>query len=433
MRSSPEASPQSSPAPGRPHPRALKKTGLRSPTSVSETSTRFGGSTTGSTRSLSDLVRTPVNAQPVGVRVASYNVRVDHHDDLGTAHEWSLRRGLVAASIRSLCADVVALQEPSPIQAADLQTDLGPEWGVSVGACDPRAWDAEPHVGPSDGQARDGNGFAWRRSRMQLLGSSHFWLSPSPEAPWESSEPAWGGSHYQRTCALGRFRDRETGAVIGVLSTHFDHEHDDSLSSGGSEARRQSAYLVMMRASQMHAEIAADVTVLCGDFNSFEDRAGATYAALLAAADGAFVDARDVPGCLEVDAGRGSASWEGWETNAWRRAVKGDQRYDQIFVSAETPVTRVAVHEERFAVPAGNTLAWAHASDHLPVVVDLLLPPHRYRLNHRLKQLPPKNAPKPKRSAKLYFCLAFMCLLCLFLGGMFFYLIHAQITENCNR
>ena len=102
-------------------------------------------------------------------------MRVDHHEDVGTAHEWSLRRGLVAESIRALSADVVALQEPSPMQAADLQADLGPDWGVSVGACDPMAWDAEPELGPGDGQARDGNGFAWRRSRMQLLGSSHFW------------------------------------------------------------------------------------------------------------------------------------------------------------------------------------------------------------------------------------------------------------------
>ena len=85
----------------------------------------------------------PVPPPPVptlGLRVATYNVRVDHTEDLGTVHDWPLRRLPVAASILSLGADLIAIQEPSPVQAQDLEVDLGPEWGVAVSSCDPDEW-----------------------------------------------------------------------------------------------------------------------------------------------------------------------------------------------------------------------------------------------------------------------------------------------------
>ena len=74
--------------------------------------------------------------------------------------------------------------------------------------------------GPEEGQARDGNGFAWRTDRMRLLSSEHFWL-PSR-------------SRFRRTCAVARFRaPRHT---LGILSAHFDHEGGDE-PGAGSDAR----------------------------------------------------------------------------------------------------------------------------------------------------------------------------------------------------
>ena len=67
----------------------------------------------------------------------------------------------------------------------------------------------------------------------------------------------------------------------------------------------------------------ADAVVVMGDFNTFEDRAGACYAALSARA--AFADVRTLA-AWEVDAGRQDASWEGWPANAYCRARKGNQR-----------------------------------------------------------------------------------------------------------
>lgn len=162
------------------------------------------------------------------LRTVTYNVRVDHSDDFGTLHEWPLRRPLLASTLLSLEADVVALQGPSPVQARQLESDLGVEWGVSIAACDPRAWADAPQGGPTDAQARDGNGVAWRRERLELLETSMFWLSPRPDNPWRGA-PAWGGSAYQRACLLACFRDRLTGQRVSVFSARFDHEGGDDL------------------------------------------------------------------------------------------------------------------------------------------------------------------------------------------------------------
>ena len=173
--------------------------------------------------------------KPAVLRVASYNVRVDHADDRGTIHDWPLRRRFVASTILSLQADIVALQEPSQIQAGQIEADLGPEWGVAVGPCDPDAWAAAGPGGPN-AQARDGNGLAYRRARLTLLETSSFWLGPSPEEP-AGNAGAWGGSQYLRTCHVSYLRDKKTSVVLAVFSAHFDHHGDDSQESVRVRAR----------------------------------------------------------------------------------------------------------------------------------------------------------------------------------------------------
>ena len=263
------------------------------------------------------------------LRAATYNMRVDHADDLGTVHDWPYRRALVASTIRSLSADIVALQAPSTRQIDDLEWDLGVAWGLYVDPCDPDASERAGQNGPSEGQARDGNGFAWRRARLQLLDSKTFWLAPQTHQPWQGAQPAWGGSKMQRTCVAARFMDHHTGQRIGVLSTRFDDKGDDRIDTGGSEARRQSAALVMAKAEELKAG-GCEVVLVCGDFSTYEDRAGAAYSALLTAADGQFVDVRSAPTVLEADGGRGFATWEGWEDSPNCRAQVGDLRYDQV-------------------------------------------------------------------------------------------------------
>ena len=200
------------------------------------------------------------------LRIATYNLRVDHHEDRDTVHEWSQRRSLVATAILGLAADVVAVQEPSPMQAADLQEDLGSDWMVFVTPCDPEAWEASPMDGPSDGECREGNGVIYRRSRLTLVDTYTFWLSSTPDRPSRSDTSAYDGygSPYQRSCVVCTFLDKYTSQRFGVLSTRFDGDGDDSLNTGGSEARRRAATLVMNRAHGLLRTKGVEAVIVCG-------------------------------------------------------------------------------------------------------------------------------------------------------------------------
>ena len=158
----------------------------------------------------------------------------------------------------------------------------------------------------------------------------------------------------------------------------------------------------------------ADVALVAGDFNTFEDRNGAPYSALVSAGQNRMVDVRDVPGVLELDCGRGGDSWEGWETDHWSRAnIGAGQRYDQIFINANpyTSVVRTAVVEERYGASWQEEAHWVYASDHLPVVVELIL---KQKPGTR-KPLPPPPPPPPPRTLA---CLITMALIMLFFLGI---------------
>ena len=143
----------------------------------------------------------------------------------------------------------ITISNYSSVQAQHLKKYLGDEYGVRILSCDPKAWAESSKNGPKNGQARDGNGFIWLKSRLELIGKvKQFWLSDTPDVSCSGSK-AWGGSPFQRTCAYARFRDLQTGAVLIAFSCHFDHEGDDV--SGGSLARVNSAKLVMSRARSM--------------------------------------------------------------------------------------------------------------------------------------------------------------------------------------
>ena len=253
----------------------------------------------------------------------------------------------------------------SRVQAQHLKKYLGDEYGMRILSCDPNAWAESSKNGPKNGQARDGNGFIWLKSRLELIGKvKQFWLSDTPDVSCSGSK-AWGGSPFQRTCAYARFRDLQTGAVLIAFSCHFDHEGDDV--SGGSLARVNSAKLVMSRArSILRDDDEVDVAIVAGDCNTFRDRDGACYKALVNAAGSDLIDVRHEQK-NEFDAGRAASSWEGWASSAWCRAKKGDQRYDQMFVSTNFQVIRTAVQEDSFVRSDGSK---AYASDHLPIVTD---------------------------------------------------------------
>ncbi|WP_054683353.1 endonuclease/exonuclease/phosphatase family protein [Rhodothermus marinus] len=268
------------------------------------------------------LMARPAAPDTAVLRVVSYNLRYDNPADGPNA--WPYRIDRIAAFVRFY--ERCARRAGSPSLHA--RQPAGPAAGLPLGG-----------VGRTDG--RDGGEFSaifYRTDRLELLESRTFWLSPTPEVP---GSRGWDAA-LERICTWARFRDRRTGRTFFVFNTHFDHE--------GTQARLESARL-LHRVIAEHARTAP--VLLTGDFNTTEDTP--PYRALTA--DGLLHDAR-----YRAENGHYGprTTWNGFE-----RLVPG-RRIDFIFVTADVRVLRHAIlvdldEQGRFA------------SDHLPVLADVLL------------------------------------------------------------
>ena len=89
--------------------------------------------------------------------------------------------------------------------------------------------------------------------------------------------------------------------------------------------------------------------------------------------------------------------------------------------------------EERFPIMWEGGLQWVYASDHLPMVADVQLPPWRRKLKKRLKAKRPKGVapPKQKVSKLLFVCLAVLIAIAIFLLGIFGWMIFDKISIDC--
>eukprot|EP00928_Gymnodinium_smaydae_P030835 TRINITY_DN22808_c0_g1_i2.p1 TRINITY_DN22808_c0_g1~~TRINITY_DN22808_c0_g1_i2.p1 ORF type:complete len:339 (+),score=58.47 TRINITY_DN22808_c0_g1_i2:32-1018(+) len=312
--------------------------------------------------------RQPVQLSQLGahetsvLRVASYNIRVDHSADELIKQDASLlegrtpgqfpwdghpgsRRQLAADVVSKLGCDLICIQEPSPDQALELQQDFlaaGLPLAIQVLPCTPALWGPGKPAEARNarhGQQWDGNGFIWNCRRLRLEGSlEQFWLSPTPGTP-SSAKDAWpDSSEFMRTCVSATFRDLETGKTIRAFSAHFDHQ-------GG---KIESAACMMEKIRTDPLLSSADCVLLCGDFNTFPEEEGATYRALVDAAADLLVDVR---GEGERTSERGDDTW-----------VTGG-RFDHMFLSPSARVLGTAVVVD--APPA---------SDHRPILAEIVLP-----------------------------------------------------------
>ena len=257
------------------------------------------------------------------VTVTTYNVRAAGLDD--GAFAWPRRRAGVREVLRSLSPDVLALQEPTDDQrsaVADALPSLswhGDRRGVDPGAANP--------VGVGD--------------RFAVEGSTVEWLSTTPSAPgsvgWDAAEP--------RTVTRVDLRDSDSDCALSVFATHFDHR--------GERARERSARLLRERVDALPDERSA---LVVGDLNC---RPGSTPYRVLTGGgfDRPLADARDR-----------AAAVDGPETTVtdWR-SLTADSRLDHVFLTPDLPVDRYHVRD--------RTVDGRYPSDHLPVSVDLRVPP----------------------------------------------------------
>lgn len=187
------------------------------------------------------LLAMTASAEPVDLRLMTYNIRLDVASDGENA--WANRRAWVAAQIQWLHPDIFGMQEVLPNQRADLAAAL-PGYQLLGG-------------GRDDGRDKgEASPIGFDRRKFELVDSGLFWLSPTPAVPSKGWDAA-----YNRVATWVRLRAHGRRESILAINTHWDHI--------GLVARRESA-------AQIVRWIAAntkrcDRVMLFGDFNSEYD------------------------------------------------------------------------------------------------------------------------------------------------------------------
>jgi endonuclease/exonuclease/phosphatase family metal-dependent hydrolase len=171
------------------------------------------------------------------IELITYNIRMNTPSD--GEHAWPYRKDDVAALFRFHRADIFCVQEALPEQMDDLDAAF-PDFTFEG-------------VGRDDGK-REGEFSAvfYSNKRFNKLDGGTFWLS---ETPGECSF-GWDAA-CRRVCSWVKLEVLETGEILHVFNTHFDHR--------GDEARRESAQLILNKIQKISGTGGA--VVLCGDFN----------------------------------------------------------------------------------------------------------------------------------------------------------------------
>jgi endonuclease/exonuclease/phosphatase family metal-dependent hydrolase len=251
----------------------------------------------------------------------SYNVRHAILDEGQNA--WMNRRKAVIKVIQSYEPAILGLQESTGTQHKSIQEALSNyEW-----------------VGMADNPGSGEHNPIGYTTRFDLEDTDTIWLSETPNTP---KSIGWD-ANYPRVLTTAMLRDRKVEQSLTVFNTHFDHR--------GSEARRQSARLIRKQIDTIpHRQ-----TIVVGDFNCSN---GDTPYEMLT--DDKFkrtvVDARYVAHKIHGPK----------TTLSDFTALCPDRRVDHIFVNSDFTVCRyvVCTHTDRDD---------RYPSDHLPVIVDILL------------------------------------------------------------
>jgi endonuclease/exonuclease/phosphatase family metal-dependent hydrolase len=253
----------------------------------------------------------------MNLRVMSFNIRYPEPSD--GAHIWENRRDFVATLILTENPDVVGLQEPVMEQMHFLDSALPgyARFGVGRYANDEEKFTA----------------IYYRHDSMELLESSAFWLSETPDVPASSS---W---EIHKPYAVNWARMRHaSGWEFAIFNTHFPYKPSQA------EARLRSAALLRDRAA---AE--GESVILTGDFNS---KAGREVHRILLEQ---FRDAREEAEVCEGPEG----TVHGFTGDAF------DRRVDWILFRGPLAVTSFrTLNVQRSGL---------YPSDHFPIVAELRL------------------------------------------------------------
>lgn len=261
------------------------------------------------------------------LNVMSFNIRYNTQAD--SANAWPHRKDKAASQIRFHEAHIIGLQEALHGQIMDLKERLpGYAW---VGR------------GRDDGQqAGEYSAILYDSTRLQLINTETFWLSPEPDKP---GSKGWDAA-ITRVVTWASFRDRRTRKQFYVFNTHFDHR--------GQVARAESAKLLLRKVNEIAGKAP---TIVTGDFNATPDQEPIRI----------IMDASDPQRLIDSKAVSATPHYGPEGTfNGFQSKETSDQPIDFIFIKNGPKVLQHAT--------LSQTWAGRFSSDHFPVLARVLIP-----------------------------------------------------------
>lgn len=259
------------------------------------------------------------------LNVLSFNIRYNNPGD--SANAWPYRKDKAAGQILFHKADVVGLQEAQIGQLGDLKASLPRFKWVGKGR---------------DSTARtEYSAILYDTTRLQLLASETFWLSPDPD---KAGQKGWDAA-FPRIVTWGRFRDRRTRKQFVLFNTHFDHM--------GQVARAESARLLLRKVNEIGGRLPVIIT---GDFNATPDQEPIRI----------IMEAGDPLHLTDTKAVSATPHYGPEGTfNGFQAKETSNQPIDYIFIKKGWKVLQHAT--------LSQTWAGRFSSDHFPVFVSVII------------------------------------------------------------
>jgi endonuclease/exonuclease/phosphatase family metal-dependent hydrolase len=250
------------------------------------------------------------------LNLMSYNIRYDI--TTSNASPWTERHTAISSQIKRFDVDIVGMQEVLHHQREQLLSDL-PGF-ASVG------------VGRDDGiDAGEFSPIFYKVNRFQLLISSSFWLSPTPEIPSKGWDAA-----LNRICTYAQFLDIQSKDTFWVFNTHFDHV--------GETARMKSTELILQQIHEV-TKGTNQAVIFCGDLNLNDDHPTITF--IQSQLKDALLFAKQVKTKMNRT------------FNNFDLTIPASKRIDYIFTNEKVSVQSFETIVESFGV--------SYPSDHFPI------------------------------------------------------------------
>ncbi|MDD4515337.1 endonuclease/exonuclease/phosphatase family protein [Massilibacteroides sp.] len=261
------------------------------------------------------------------VRVVSYNLLFEKSVPVEDERKWENRIKTIEKYVSKMDCDIIGTQEALTFQINDLLKSLKgyKKLGLDLGG----------HT--NDSRAENAALF-YKTDKLEVLESGDFWYSKTPNVPGSNS---WN-SGYPRKCTWAKFKVKTTGTVFFVFNSHF------YVFEEGHEAKTQCAIILEAKIK----ELAGEYPVICtGDFNSTPG--SATLALLLN--NQLLKDSR----ALSPKVSGPEGTFHGFSDQA-------TVRLDYVLVNEKVDVLNYRVLDDEL-------VDGQFGSDHLPVVVDLVI------------------------------------------------------------